>query len=1097
MELPVIFLVDPDVEAAEAVVSHLSAQGWWVSVVQDSDAALRVAAAHAPNLVIVHRRAAPFDALVEAFSRHVGGPGVILLEIDDETEVPAGADALLPGACDGPTLVAAARQLIREPREAIEEPAPVVAPAPVVEPSTPEPEELSEKFTSVDIFGDMLDAPVDDSDGASVVELTRVSTPLDSGAGSVTARVHFTGNAAAPARKEEGARIAGVALADLADPVEVPTETAQAEASSVAVSELVEPQTRVVETAFEPMIEVASTNLDVEETSGWKAPTAEVTNPEVINPELINPELVNPELVNPELASTEFAHTALADTALVDTEPTEVDSPAAAKEWFVDSESEAVQPSPNEAPSTEVSDDVHTLEVDEGGDTAQSEGSELADFIAAEDMPEPEEAVANVDPPSGSWTSALAEQEPTDTASHENVAETSVLDRPDSQSPLAEDAAAEETAPDTEAEGFVDWLSSPDPEPTVEAEKIDLGSMDLGSIDLESSDPVSEGSISDEAVSVDTVSDDAASEDVETTTPLAEMSVAEESAPAPEEPGAEDVIFLGEVDVEESADDEIEASVGDADTSAARWFEEGAVDLAETVEEAEPLEGTGAADLAQFEAIVESKQVEEPENASVEAAAEESDDESADTDEFSTPSEAWASVLGGLPADSADVGDDAGDVESMGVTDIEIPESAFDAVSNDSAGGAEEVEVIDLTSFGEEAADGEDYGADGGADDGASVPEASEESPMADVSEEAFAETVPTEEAARFVFPTAEEPSSLYDTEEASEAEASGVDGVERAGSEVDASESEGEGTGSDALESEELGTAASESAVPESEASESEVPESEAPESEAPESEVPESPVGDDTWTSTGYSFGETSDVATDVESVSEMESSAEPDEIPLPAVASSLADPPLPRSAVLPSTPELAEEVEVVPPFDSGTSFDSTMAEASPSETDLAADGDIPPSTFESLDSGAGRVAAPKSFSWLWMVAVVALLAVGGWLWLQSRRGGTDLPDGRSSNAAAAEAGEDASSTETAPTSEDGSEPASSLEGQETASGPALPETGAAEPELDSLLDEEFGDREREIRERFEIERKRLEEQLEALRSQRVEDATGTSQR
>ena len=82
MELPVIFLVDPDITAAEAVVSHLSAQGWWVSVVPDGDAALRAAAAHAPSLVIAHRRAEPFESVIEAFARSGGGPGVILLELD-------------------------------------------------------------------------------------------------------------------------------------------------------------------------------------------------------------------------------------------------------------------------------------------------------------------------------------------------------------------------------------------------------------------------------------------------------------------------------------------------------------------------------------------------------------------------------------------------------------------------------------------------------------------------------------------------------------------------------------------------------------------------------------------------------------------------------------------------------------------------------------------------------------------------------------------------------------------------------------------------------------------------------------------------------
>jgi serine/threonine protein kinase len=84
--MAMILLAVEDAGRDAAVRDLLTAEGWWVTTVGSQDEALRAAADHAPQLLIVDPRLAHADALVRAFARRDGGPGVLLL-VDQADEV--------------------------------------------------------------------------------------------------------------------------------------------------------------------------------------------------------------------------------------------------------------------------------------------------------------------------------------------------------------------------------------------------------------------------------------------------------------------------------------------------------------------------------------------------------------------------------------------------------------------------------------------------------------------------------------------------------------------------------------------------------------------------------------------------------------------------------------------------------------------------------------------------------------------------------------------------------------------------------------------------------------------------------------------------
>ena len=74
-----ILLVEPDATSAAAIQQALAADGMEVKAVVDPDAALQVAAAQAPKLIIVSSEVPRAERLLESFARSKGGPGSVAL----------------------------------------------------------------------------------------------------------------------------------------------------------------------------------------------------------------------------------------------------------------------------------------------------------------------------------------------------------------------------------------------------------------------------------------------------------------------------------------------------------------------------------------------------------------------------------------------------------------------------------------------------------------------------------------------------------------------------------------------------------------------------------------------------------------------------------------------------------------------------------------------------------------------------------------------------------------------------------------------------------------------------------------------------------
>lgn len=161
-----VLAVTPDAAVAQHVRSVLSAQGWWVSVVGDREAALRVAADHEPALVLVDSTIEGAIELVGIFGSKNGGPGALVMASPDREDdtfavYEAGADQILGRPPRADSLLEAANQIMSTPHQSVGGAAPG----------------MGKKMSAGEIFGDVLSEI--ESGSASGGELESVEQPLE------------------------------------------------------------------------------------------------------------------------------------------------------------------------------------------------------------------------------------------------------------------------------------------------------------------------------------------------------------------------------------------------------------------------------------------------------------------------------------------------------------------------------------------------------------------------------------------------------------------------------------------------------------------------------------------------------------------------------------------------------------------------------------------------------------------------------------------------------------------------------------------------------------------------------------------------------
>ena len=140
-----ILLAATDEEAGSKLRETLGAQGWWVNLVHDREGALRAAADHEPEVVIIDANVSGATELVRIFSSANGGPGtLVLVDADGELEtlalVEAGADEILSSAPRVEELIRAVQRVAAIPHKS----------------GSPGPLLVGRQLTAEEIFGDIL-----------------------------------------------------------------------------------------------------------------------------------------------------------------------------------------------------------------------------------------------------------------------------------------------------------------------------------------------------------------------------------------------------------------------------------------------------------------------------------------------------------------------------------------------------------------------------------------------------------------------------------------------------------------------------------------------------------------------------------------------------------------------------------------------------------------------------------------------------------------------------------------------------------------------------------------------------------------------------
>ena len=144
--MSMILLAVEDAVRDAPVRDLLTAEGWWVTTVVSQEEALRAAADHAPQLLIVDAGLAAPGPLLRAFARQEGGPGVLVLLDSEGDAVPEESDGVVWRDQSPSEILAVVRHTLHAPRTALEH-----APAPSE--TTSEDEQL----TTSELFGDILE----------------------------------------------------------------------------------------------------------------------------------------------------------------------------------------------------------------------------------------------------------------------------------------------------------------------------------------------------------------------------------------------------------------------------------------------------------------------------------------------------------------------------------------------------------------------------------------------------------------------------------------------------------------------------------------------------------------------------------------------------------------------------------------------------------------------------------------------------------------------------------------------------------------------------------------------------------------------------
>lgn len=153
----------------------MTAEGWWVTTVASKEEALRAAADHAPQLLILDRGMDDPASLLEVFSRDNGGCGVLVL-VDRLAEEAAGdiGDGVVARDQEAEDLVSMVRGSLDTPRA-----------APEAAPSDAQPASAEEQLTARELFGDILvdlgeaGAPEDTAEDSASVEESSEEPPVE------------------------------------------------------------------------------------------------------------------------------------------------------------------------------------------------------------------------------------------------------------------------------------------------------------------------------------------------------------------------------------------------------------------------------------------------------------------------------------------------------------------------------------------------------------------------------------------------------------------------------------------------------------------------------------------------------------------------------------------------------------------------------------------------------------------------------------------------------------------------------------------------------------------------------------------------------
>jgi serine/threonine-protein kinase len=129
-----------DAPRREAIRAALAHEGWLVSVVGSLDSAFRMAADHAPRLVVLDSGLPGSDDLVDVFARANGGPGILLVgEPADGLRLQV--DAVVDRDVDQRDLVGAVKRCLDAPRPEGRKPR----------------QDGSRRWTSAELFGEILE----------------------------------------------------------------------------------------------------------------------------------------------------------------------------------------------------------------------------------------------------------------------------------------------------------------------------------------------------------------------------------------------------------------------------------------------------------------------------------------------------------------------------------------------------------------------------------------------------------------------------------------------------------------------------------------------------------------------------------------------------------------------------------------------------------------------------------------------------------------------------------------------------------------------------------------------------------------------------